>query len=69
MFNETFGRGSLKDYCPINNVKEVADWEYTSGVLAQEVYSLYLNNTLELNLYTMENIVFEFSILYIVYCT
>jgi hypothetical protein len=28
-------------------------WEYTSGVLAQEVYSLYLNNTLELNKNTM----------------
>jgi hypothetical protein len=49
MFNEIFGRGSLKDYCPISIVKEEADWEYTSGVLAQEVYSLYLNNTLELN--------------------
>jgi hypothetical protein len=60
MFSETFGRGSLKDYCPLSIVKEEADWEYTRGVLAQEVYSLYLNNTLELNLYTMENIVFEF---------
>jgi hypothetical protein len=42
MFNEIFGI-----------VKEEADWEYTSGVLAQEVYSLYLNNTLELNKNTM----------------
>jgi hypothetical protein len=49
MFNGIFGRGSLKDYCPISIVKEEADCEYTSGVLAQEVYSLYLNNTLELN--------------------
>jgi hypothetical protein len=53
MLNEIFGRESLKDYCPISIVKEEADWEYTSGVLAQEVYSLYLNNTLELNKNTM----------------
>jgi hypothetical protein len=53
MFNEIFGRGSLKDYCHISIVKEEADWEYTSGLLAQEVYSLYLNNTLELNKNTM----------------
>jgi hypothetical protein len=53
MFNEIFGRGSLKDYYPISIVKEEADWEYTSGVLAQEVYSLYVNNTLELNKNTM----------------
>jgi hypothetical protein len=53
MFNEIFGRGSLKDYCPIRIVKEEVDWEYTSGVLAQEVYSLYVNNTLELNKNTM----------------
>jgi hypothetical protein len=53
MFNEIFGRGSLKDYCFISIVKEEADCEYTSGVLVQEVYSLYLNNTLELNLSTM----------------
>jgi hypothetical protein len=32
---------------------EEADWEYTSGLLAQEVHSLYLNNTLELNKNTM----------------
>jgi hypothetical protein len=25
MFNEIFGRGSLKDYCPISIVKEEAD--------------------------------------------
>jgi hypothetical protein len=54
MFNEIFGRGSLKDYCPISIVKEEADGEHTSGVLAQEVYALYLNNTLELNLNTMQ---------------
>jgi hypothetical protein len=53
MFNEIFGRGSLKDYCPISIVKEEADWEYTNGVLAQEAYLLYLNNTLELNKKTM----------------
>jgi hypothetical protein len=53
MFNEIFGRGSLKVYFPISIVKEEVDWEYTSGVLAQEVYSLYLNNTLELNKNTM----------------
>jgi hypothetical protein len=53
MFNEIFGRGSLKDYCPISIVKEEADWKYTSGVLAQEVYSLYVNNALELNKNTM----------------
>jgi hypothetical protein len=53
MFNEIFGRKRLKDYYPISIVKEEADWEYTSGVLAQEVYSLYLNNTLELNKNTM----------------
>jgi hypothetical protein len=45
MFNKTFGRGSLKDYCPISIVKEEADCEYTSGVLVQGIYSLYLNNT------------------------
>jgi hypothetical protein len=32
-------------------------------VFAQELYSLFLNKTLELYLNTMENIVFEFSIL------
>jgi hypothetical protein len=53
MFNEIFGKGSLKDYGSISIVKEEADWEYTSGVLAQEVFSLYLNNTLELNKNTM----------------
>jgi hypothetical protein len=36
-------------------------------VFAQELYSLFLNKILELYLNTMENIVFEFSILYIVY--
>jgi hypothetical protein len=79
MFNEIFGRGSLKDYCPISIVKKEADWEYSSGVLAQEVYSLYLNNTLELNKntmlihciwiqYTIYNILCTiYNILYIVY--
>jgi hypothetical protein len=55
MFNEIFGRKSLKDYCPISIVKKEADWEYTSGVLAQEVHPLYLNNILELNKNTMLN--------------
>jgi hypothetical protein len=59
---------SLRDYCPIIIVKEEADRRYRSGVFAQELYSLFLNKTLELYLNTMENIVFEFSILYIVYC-
>jgi hypothetical protein len=36
-------------------------------MFAQELYSLFLNKTLELYLNTMENIVFEFNILYIVY--
>jgi hypothetical protein len=36
-------------------------------VFAQELYSLFLNKTLELHLNTIENIVFEFSILYIIY--
>jgi hypothetical protein len=36
-------------------------------MFAQELYSLFLNKTLKLYLNTMENIVFEFSILYIVY--
>jgi hypothetical protein len=36
-------------------------------VFAQEFYSLFLNKTLELHLNTMEKIVFEFSILYIIY--
>jgi hypothetical protein len=79
MLNEIFGRGSLKDYCPISIVKEEADWEYTSWVLAQEIYSLYLNNTLELNKntmlihciwiqYTIYNILCtKYSILYILY--
>jgi hypothetical protein len=79
MLNEIVGRGSLKDYCPISIVKEEADWEYTSGVLAQEVYTLYLNNTLELNKntilinciwiqYTIYSILFIiYNILYIVY--
>jgi hypothetical protein len=53
IFNEIFGNESLKDYCPISIVKEKADRKYTSRVLAQEIYSLYLNNTLELNLNTM----------------
>jgi hypothetical protein len=34
-------------------------------VFAQELYSLFLNKTLELYLNTMENIVFEFNTLYI----
>jgi hypothetical protein len=37
-------------------------------VFAQELYSLFLNKTLELYLNTKENIVVEFNILYIVYC-
>jgi hypothetical protein len=37
-------------------------------VFAQELYSLFLNQMLELYLNTMENIIFEFNILYIVYC-
>jgi hypothetical protein len=37
-------------------------------VFAQELYSLFFNKTLELYLNTMENNVFEFSILYIIYC-
>jgi hypothetical protein len=37
-------------------------------VFVEEFYSLFLNNALELYLNTMENIVFEFSILYIIYC-
>jgi hypothetical protein len=37
-------------------------------VFAQELYSLFLNKTLKLYLNTMKNIVFEFSILNIVYC-
>jgi hypothetical protein len=37
-------------------------------VFAQELYSLFLNKTLELYLNTMENIVYEFSILYIICC-
>jgi hypothetical protein len=53
MFNEILGKTSLKDFCPISIVKEEADWKYTSGVLVQEVYSLYLNNTLDLNKNTM----------------
>jgi hypothetical protein len=71
MFNKIFERTSLKkawgDYCPIIIVKEEADWRYRSGVFAQELYSLFLNKTLELYLNTMENIVFEFSISYIIY--
>jgi hypothetical protein len=64
---------------PISIVKGEVDWEYTSRVLAQEVYSLYLNNTLELNTntmliyciwiqYTIYNILhIVYTILYIVY--
>jgi hypothetical protein len=37
-------------------------------VFAQELYSLFLNKTLELYLNTVENIVVEFSMLCIVYC-
>jgi hypothetical protein len=37
-------------------------------VFAQELYSMFLNKTLELYLNTMENIVVEFDILYIIYC-
>jgi hypothetical protein len=37
-------------------------------VFAQEFYSLLLNKTLELYLSTMENIVFEFNILHVIYC-
>jgi hypothetical protein len=37
-------------------------------VFAQELYSLFLNKTLELYLNTIQNIVVEFSILYIIYC-
>jgi hypothetical protein len=36
-------------------------------VFAQEFYSLFMNKTLELYLNTMENIVFEFSILHTIY--
>jgi predicted membrane protein len=36
-------------------------------VFAQELYSLVLNKTLELHLNTIEDIVFEFSILYIIH--
>jgi hypothetical protein len=66
MFNKIFGRTSLRDYCPIIIVKDEVDCGYRSGVFAQELYSLFLNKTLELYLNTMENIVYEFSI-YIVY--
>ena len=38
-----------------------------SRMFAQELYSLYLNKTLELYLNIMENVVFEFTILYIIY--
>jgi hypothetical protein len=44
IFNEIFGRTSQKEkYCPRIIVKEEVDRKYKSGVLAQEVYSLYLN--------------------------
>jgi hypothetical protein len=70
MFNEIFGRGSLKDYCPISIVKEEADWEYISGVLAQEVYSLYLNNTFELNKNAMLiHCIWIQYIIYSIFCT
>jgi hypothetical protein len=54
--------------CPISIVKKEADWEYTSGVLAQEVYSLYLNIHWSWIRIQYKSIVLEFSILYIVYC-
>jgi hypothetical protein len=36
-------------------------------VFAQDLNSLFLNKTLELYFKTMENIIFEFSLLYILY--